>query len=45
MSRTICALLVGISDYLGGANGLDGCVDDVKRMRESLEVRTPRGGL
>ena len=32
MSRTVYALLVGINDYLGGVNGLNGCVNDVKRM-------------
>ncbi len=43
MSRNIYALLVGINDYLGGVNGLSGCVNDVKRMQEFLELRTKGG--
>ena len=43
MSRTIYALLVGINDYLGGVTGLNGCVNDVKRMAEFLQLRTQGG--
>ncbi len=43
MTRTIYALLVGINDYLGGVNGLKGCVNDVKRIKEFLEHRTQGG--
>ncbi len=43
MSRTIYALLVGINDYLGGVPGLNGCVNDVKRMGEFLQLRTQGG--
>jgi hypothetical protein len=43
MSRNVYALLVGINDYLGGVNGLSGCVNDVKRMQEFLELRTKGG--
>ena len=40
MTRKIYALLVGINDYLGGVGALRGCVNDVKRMRKFLELRT-----
>ena len=43
MTRTIYALLVGINDYLGGVTGLHGCVNDVKCMKEFLELRTAGG--
>jgi triacylglycerol esterase/lipase EstA (alpha/beta hydrolase family) len=43
VTRTIYALLVGINDYLGGVNGLNGCVNDVKRMAEFLQLRTAGG--
>lgn len=43
MSKKIYALLVGINDYLGGVNGLNGCVNDVKRMAEFLKLRTQNG--
>lgn len=39
MNRTIYALLVGINDYIGGVNGLNGCVNDIKRMAEFLQLR------
>lgn len=43
MTRTIYALLVGINDYLGGVTGLSGCVNDVKRMTEFLNLRIQDG--
>ena len=43
MPRTIYALLVGINEYLGTVGSLNGCVNDVKRMQEFLELRTKGG--
>jgi hypothetical protein len=45
MSRTIYALLVGVDDYLGGVPRLNGCVNDIARVREFLELRTQGGEL
>jgi hypothetical protein len=38
-NRTIYAVLVGIDDYPAPIVGLDGCVNDVKRMRDYLKGR------
>jgi len=43
MTRKIYALLVGINDYLGGVRPLIGCINDVKRMLEFLQLRTEDG--
>jgi len=43
MTHTIYALLVGINEYLGGVTSLSGCVNDVKRMAEFLQLRTQSG--
>ena len=43
MTRSIYALLVGINDYRRGVGALRGCVNDVKRMRKFLELRTKDG--
>src|ERR1700694_4496879 len=43
MTRTIYALLVGINDYLGDVPQLHGCVNDVRRMRDFLQLRTEGG--
>ncbi|MBK6433427.1 caspase family protein [Candidatus Amarolinea dominans] len=44
MSRTIYALFVGIDDYLGEVNPLNGCVNDVTRMRDLLAARVTGAG-
>ncbi|MBK9094920.1 MAG: caspase family protein [Anaerolineae bacterium] len=44
MARTIYALFVGIDDYLGGVNPLNGCVNDVTRMRDLLAARVTGAG-
>ncbi|WP_250009814.1 caspase family protein [Actinoplanes sp. M2I2] len=37
MAGNVYALLVGINDYDGRLNSLDGCVDDIHGMRDFLE--------
>jgi len=44
MQRTFYALLVGIDNYPNPRHRLDGCVNDVTRMREYLEARHDRAG-
>ena len=43
MTRTIYALLVGINEYEGGVPHLNGCVNDVARFQEFLDLRTQGG--
>ncbi|MFZ1509238.1 MAG: caspase family protein, partial [Anaerolineae bacterium] len=43
MSRTIYALFVGIDRYAGDVNPLNGCVNDVTRMRDLLQARVTDG--
>ncbi|MCB0206084.1 MAG: caspase family protein, partial [Anaerolineae bacterium] len=43
MTRTIYALFVGIDDYLGGVNSLEGCVNDVTRLHDLLAARVAGG--
>jgi len=44
MDRTIYALLVGINEYPNPNHRLNGCVNDVTRMREYLEARFDKEG-
>lgn len=39
MSRTIYALFVGVDEYVGPINNLNGCVNDVMRIEEMLKER------
>ncbi|MBK7203240.1 caspase family protein [Candidatus Amarolinea dominans] len=43
MSRTIYALFVGIDRYAGDVNPLNGCVNDVTRVRDLLQARVTDG--
>ena len=43
MTPTIYALLVGINEYQGSVPTLRGCVNDVARFKEFLELRTQGG--
>ena len=43
MSATIYAVLVGIDEYMGEVQNLQGCVNDVKAMKAFLEQRTQGG--
>lgn len=44
MVRTVYALLVGIDNYPSPVPGLNGCVNDVERMRSWLDVRAGGAG-
>ncbi len=44
MAKTLYALLVGINDYAGNVNSLNGCINDVQAMRGLLEERAAAGG-